>query len=174
MLEIERTQIVKVKRLRHHHLQFLAMRLHQISTRLGAHADPVNAGRGCNRAVGFYRNLKTPGMERDNQRFVQLQQRFAAAANDERFAFGRYRPFARDHSSQLGCGAVFAATRAIRAHKIRVAKFADRSLAITLQPAPQIATRKAAKHGGSTRVRAFALQRVEDFLDGIRHSEARE
>ena len=62
MLKIESIQVIKVEWLWHHNLQFLPMRLYQLRTRLGAHANPVNARWSGNRAVGFHRNLETFGV----------------------------------------------------------------------------------------------------------------
>src|SRR5207253_1737171 len=60
-------------------------------------------------------------------------------------------------------------TSAVRgdAHEIGVAEAADRAIAIGLVPRPEIAARKSAEHRRAPRVGAFALQREEDFLDGV-------
>src|SRR6185312_13171367 len=51
--------------------------------------------------------------------------------------------------------------------EIGVAEVAHRARAIDFAPRPQVAARETAEHGRASGVEAFALQRVEDFLDGV-------
>src|SRR4029078_2491318 len=55
------------------------------------------------------------------------------------------------------------------AHEIGVAEFADRPRAILFSARPEVAAREAAKHGGASCLRAFALQGVEDLLHRVTH-----
>ena len=61
------------------------------------------------------------------------------------------------------------AARPVRAHKIGVAELADGRGAVRLAARPEIAAGKAAEDRGAPGLRALALQRVEDFLDGVTH-----
>src|SRR5262249_45735658 len=59
------------------------------------------------------------------------------------------------------------AAAAVGADEVRVAEIADRPRAISLTAGPEIATCEAAENGRPPSLRAFALQRVEDFLHRI-------
>jgi hypothetical protein len=58
---------------------------------------------------------------------------------------------------QIRCSLKFAATIAIRTHKVGIAKLAHGIGAIVFSSAPQIASRKTAKNGCTTGMRALAL-----------------
>ncbi len=71
------------ERLRIDQLQLVARRQHQRRGGLRADADPVEAGRRRLRAVGLDRDREAAGVERVDQRGVELEQRLAAGADDE-------------------------------------------------------------------------------------------
>jgi hypothetical protein len=60
--------------------------------------------------------------------------------------------------SQIRCSLKFAATIAIRTHKVGIAKLAHGIGAIVFASAPQIASRKTAKNGCATSLCALTLQ----------------
>src|SRR5262249_50591469 len=64
-------------------LQFVARPDHELSSGLRADADPVEAIRWDDRAVGLDRDRKASRMQRLDQRRVQLQQRLAAGQYGE-------------------------------------------------------------------------------------------
>ena len=70
-------------RLRKDQLQFVAGALNEFCIGLWADADPVQALRGGDGAVGFYGDFKIYGVQRIDQRRIELQQGFAACADDE-------------------------------------------------------------------------------------------
>ena len=59
--------------LRKYQLLLVACALDKFSIGLRAHADPVKAGRRCDGAVGFDGNFKTDGVQRIDQRRIELQ-----------------------------------------------------------------------------------------------------
>src|SRR5579871_2450867 len=61
--------------------------------------------------------------------------------------------------------------RPIRIRKIRIAKFADRAGSILFPPRPQIAARKTTEYRRAPRLRALALQRVEDLFDSVHRKQ---
>ena len=58
------------------------------------------------------------------------------------------------------------------ADEIGIAEAALRGRAILFAARPQIAAGETAEHGGSSGLRAFALQGLEDLFDGVAHSAA--
>src|SRR5262249_59393665 len=99
---------------------------------LRAHADPVDAGRRHERAVGLDRDTEAVLVQRRDERAVELQQRLAAGADYEPARPRARRPFRRDRLRQLPGGAEFSAARAVRADEIRIAEAADRRRAVPL------------------------------------------
>ena len=61
------------------------------------------------------------------------------------------------------------AARAVGADEIGVAEGADGRRPVLLAAAPEVAAGKAAEDGCAASVGTLALQRVEDFLDGVSH-----
>ena len=59
---------------------------------------------------------------------------------------------------------------AVRPDKIRIAELTDGARTIFLMPRPEIATSEATEDRRASRIRAFAAERIEDFLDAITHS----
>jgi hypothetical protein len=59
---------------------------------------------------------------------------------------------------------------AIGPDEIGIAETTDGGVTIGIPAGPQIAAGKTAKHGRTARVRAFALQGVENFFDRVRHA----
>ena len=155
--------------LRPHQLELLALALHPGRTGLGAHANPVNARRRRQAAIGFHGNLETLRVQRVNQVGVHLQQGLAAGQHHKAVGAVTRGPQGGNLRSQ-GLGAVKAAAqRAVSANKVGIAKLADGSAAVLFAARPQVAAGKAAKHGGLAGVGAFALQGVENFLDLVAH-----
>ena len=106
-------------------------------------------------------------MERRDQSLVDLQHGLAAGEHDEGRRAAIAPPgAAAGRGERVGVGELAAAV-AIGADEIGVAELAGRGLAVGLAAGPQIAAGEAAEHGGPPRLRAFALQRVEDLLDRI-------
>ena len=66
-----------------------------------------------------------------------------------------------------------ATTIAVRADKIRITERALRRRTIRFASAPQVAARKAAKHGRATGTQAFTLKRVEHLFHGVGHDVVR-
>lgn len=58
---------------------------------------------------------------------------------------------------------------AIGSVEVRVAKSADRMLAIPFQTAPEIAARETEEDGRAPRLATFALDREKGLFDGIGH-----
>src|SRR6185437_8380453 len=129
-----------------HQLQLVAGAERERRARLGADADPIEpAGRRAG-AVGLDRDGEALGMERLDERLVELQQRLAAGADDEarRRALGR--PGAPDRAGEIRGRGEAAAARAVGADEIGVAEAAYRVGAVGLAAAPQIAAGEAAEH----------------------------
>ena len=103
---------------------------------------------------------------------IDLQQRFAASQHHIGRAGLAGGPLRRDMACQLGRFAEGAAQRAIGANKVGIAKAADRLGPVLLAAVPEVAAGKAAEHGRPAGLQAFALQRVEDFLDLVGHDNA--
>ncbi|MGF6730749.1 hypothetical protein OKW50_002830 [Paraburkholderia youngii] len=80
------------------------------------------------------------------------------------------RPLRRDHRDEFVRCAVLAAVLSVGADEVGVAETADGFRAILFAARPQIAACKTAEHGRPPGIRALALQRVEDFLDRVRHA----
>jgi hypothetical protein len=100
-------------------------------------------------------------MQGVNERRVKLKERFPAGKDDKRFAVSDAGPKARNGPGQFRRGLEATASIAIRADKIRIAKPANRRLAIFFAPRPQVAAGEPAKNRRPTGLRSFALQRVE-------------
>ena len=112
-------------------------------------------------------------MQGGDERRIELQQRFAAGADDkapgER---GIRRPGAGDGGSQLLGGFESAAAGSIEADEVCVAEAADGSGAVGLAPGPEVAARKATEDRRAAGLRAFALEGIEDFLDRVGHKNS--
>jgi hypothetical protein len=110
-------------------------------------------------------------VQRIDERFIELEKRLATCADDESLGVVIAAPGAGHGFGELI--RPFEATP-IRtdADKIRVAELADRSRAILLATTPQIASSEAAEHCGAPGVRTLALERVENFLHGVRQCVA--
>ena len=170
MREIERFVIGQTLAiLRHHHFELVATRDDQLGIGLRAHAHPIDAFGNDLRAVGFHSNAKTLGMQRVDERRVELEQRLPARAHDEPMRAILLRPQCHDLRDELGRRAVLAAVLAVGADEVGVAELADGLGTVLFTPRPQVAPCKPAEHGRTTGVRALALQCVEDFLYRVRH-----
>jgi hypothetical protein len=130
---------------------------------LRADAKPIETGRRGEGAIGFDGDFEAPGVDRADQRLIELQQGLAAGENNKpvRFASG---PNALDcHRKGFRAGKTSAAPP-VHSHEIGIAETANGGGTIFLLAGPEIAAGKAAKYGGAPGVRAFALQSEEDFL----------
>ena len=98
MLEIQPFICVEVLSvLRDHDLQLVATRDNQLRAHLRAHAHPVDALGHSDGAVGLDRDLEAACVQRVDQGRVELQQRLATRADNERLAaLGVGGPFGRD------------------------------------------------------------------------------
>jgi len=79
------------------------------------------------------------------------------------------RPFIFDGRGQSFRGIEFAAPCSIHSDKIRVAELTNRRSSIGFAARPEIAAGETAEDRGTTSLRTLALQRIEDFLDGVAH-----
>src|SRR5262249_20941234 len=135
---------------------------------LRADADPVEAIRRSNGAVGLDRDGKPAPVQRVDQGGVHLQQRLAAGQDGEAVTC-LPAPLPRYRVSQRVGACVASAQRAVGADESGITEAADSGLAVLLAPAPQIAARKAAEHGGAAGLRALALQGHENLFDRVAH-----
>ena len=125
---------------------------------------------GSQRAVGLDGDLEARLVQRADERRVDLQQRLAAGAHDERRAAPvGARPLLRDGVGELLGGAELAAAVAVGADEVGVAERADGRGPVLLVPRPEVAAGEAAEHRRPPGVGPLALQRVEDLLDGVGH-----
>src|SRR6185437_11524188 len=120
---------------------------------------------------GLEGNLEATRMQRLNQGAIDLKQGLAARQHDEAMIAGPF-PDALDRGSEIIRRGISAAVRAIHAHEIGVAETAGRGGAILLAARPEIAAGEAAEHRRAASLSPLALQRLEDFLDGIAHATA--
>ena len=108
-------------------------------------------------------------MERIDQSHVYLKHRLTPGQNDETLV-RPLTPFCC-HCICKHIGVSEApAPGAVHPDKIGVAEFAHCAHAIRLAAGPQIAPGKAHEHRARARVRPFALQRQEYFLDRVAHT----
>src|SRR5687768_16504630 len=157
--------------LRDHDLDLVAASHDELRPRLRAYADPVEVARRHDRAIGLHGDEEMAVLERIDQLDVRLQQRLAAGEDDEACARiarwpERGRRFGEARSVELPAAA------SVGAHELGVAEPAHGCRAVLFAPAPQVAAREAAEHGGAARVGALTLQRVEHLLDGVWHGLA--
>src|SRR5581483_8350172 len=148
--------------LREHELQLVAAAHLDLGARLGAHADPVDAGRDVDGAVRLDRDLEAPRVQRAHELRVELQR--GLAARQHREARAPARPQRGDALGERLGGVEPAAARAVGADEVGVAELAYRVRAVGLAAAPQVAPGEAAEHRRAPRVRALALQRIEDLF----------
>src|SRR6185312_1607536 len=156
--------------LRKDQLQLVAGAERERRARLGADADPVEAAGRRAGAVGLDGDREALGMERLDERTVELEQRLAAGADDEARRRRLGGPGAADGAGELRRRRETAAARAVGADEIGVAEAAYRVGAVRLAAAPQVAAGEAAEHRRAAGVGPFALQRVDDLLDCVAHA----
>src|SRR5262249_36087886 len=137
-----------------------------------AHADPVEAGWGPERAICLDGDFEAARVERSDSGFVELEQGLAAGADDEPLPMPvQGGPASRDRVGQL-VGGPELATIGADADKVRVAEAADRVGAVLLTAGPEVAAGEAAEHSRPAGVGSLALQRVEDLFDRVSHATA--
>src|SRR5262249_51635556 len=129
--------------LREDELQFVPVHQDRFGTCLRADADPVDARGRFERAVRLDRHLEAARVKRVNRRFVELQQRLTAGADDEPLAVSVQRwPSRLDSLGELvGCAEL--PTVRTDANKVRITERADGAGAVFLASGPQVATREA-------------------------------
>src|SRR5436190_1427663 len=152
-------------------LQLIPVDQPQRRVRLGAHTDPVDSP-GCELGpVRLDRDLESARVEGVYQGVIELEQRLAAGADDERRSMGADRP---DRGYAVCQRVRVGELSTVRpdTDEVRVAEGAHGAMAIVLAARPQVAPAEAAEHRGSAAVKAFALKRVEDFLDDVGHPKA--
>ena len=105
-------------------------------------------------------------MQSVNERFVELKKRLSARAHDESLSVVIATPSPRHRLGEL---IRLFETSTVRSdsNEIGIAEFADCARAIFFPATPQIASGEATEHRRSPRVRAFALQSVEDLFDCV-------
>jgi hypothetical protein len=166
MLEARRLR----PRLRVDQLELITRLKLDFGSRLGAHADPVQAlGRWLS-SVGLHRDLEALGMEGADQLLVHLEQRLATGAYDEPGADVGSRPGCRDGSGQFLRGSEATSPGAVRPDKVGVAEVADRRFAVAFPPAPEIASGETTEDRRAPGLSAFALEGVENLFDGVSHA----
>src|SRR5436190_2621410 len=154
-------------------LELVAARQREGRVGLRAHTDVIDPRRRKTRPVRLHRDLEAARMQRIDGRGIELQQWLSAGADDERPSIARttfddFRP-AREHGVGERGRVGEAATVGADAEEVRVAELTDGVVPVGLAARPEVATAEAAEHGGTAGVLSFALQRVEDLLDGVRH-----
>src|SRR5207244_2982436 len=83
-MKVEPGKVERVEPLlRYDDLQLVPAGYHERRVGLWADADPVDARRRNDRAVGLDRDLETAPVQRLDQRRIKLQQRLAASADDK-------------------------------------------------------------------------------------------
>ena len=137
---------------------------------LGADADPVDAGRAGEGAVGFQGDAEAPGVQGVDEGDIHLQQRLPAGQHHEP-AVSPAPPGRRDGFGQVSGGREAPAARAVQAHEVRVAEIAGGGRAVVFPAGPEIAAREPAEHRRPAGLAAFALQGEEDLLDGVAHAD---
>ena len=115
-------------------LQFVAGGLNESRASFWADTNPVEALRCRDSAVGFYRDAEALRMQRADERIIQLQQWFAAGANDIWLAASG--PFSRDGCRKKLRIRELAAARSVVAHEIRIAELADGAISIPIKAIP--------------------------------------
>ena len=153
------------------YFEFLALLLNPGRASLGADTEPVYALGGAYRAVAFYGNAKAACVQGLNEGGVYLQQRFATRQYREPILAVACGPLGGDLVGQGLCGGKFAAQGAVGTHKVGVAKTTNGGGTVAFAACPEVATGKAAEHGGAAGLAAFALQGVENFFDAVGHGE---
>src|SRR5436305_703326 len=125
-----------------------------------------------------------PAARRPDRQSVRSVQRAPGSADDERLVgldaeppAGMGETVLERATGVLGdvgpAGCLEAAAVRSDADEVGVAEGADGAMPVTLAPRPEVATGEAVEDGGAARVRAFALESVENLLDRIRHREVR-
>jgi len=92
-------------------------------TRFRADTEPIDAGRAQDRAIGFDGNPKALLVQGGGQRFVELQQRLAAGADDQTMVVALFWP---KISQGLGQSLGVIKTSGVGSDKIGIAELADR------------------------------------------------
>src|SRR5262249_46484808 len=134
--------------------------------RFRADAKPVDTGRRGEGAIGFDGNFEAPGVDRADQRRIQLEQWLAPGENHKTVR-SPARPNTLNRRGKCCRLGKASTARTIGAHKIRITEAANGLRAIFFLAGPEIASGKSAKYGGAPGVRTFALQGEKDLLRRI-------
>lgn len=170
LLEVEAGEFLRHRaRLRVNELQLVAGELLEGGTRLGAHAEPVNSRWRDHCAVGLDRDLEPALLQRVNERFVELQQGFAAGAHDQPWPVGATWPSLSDRIGEHLGSRELPTTGTTGSPEFGVAEIADGLSAVFLATGPQVASGKAQKDRRSPYVSAFSLEGVVDLPNRIGH-----
>ena len=125
---------------------------------------------GSMRAVGLDGDLEAPRVQRVDQGGVELQQRFAAGADDVAVALAAAPSARRWRRRVPRAVANRPPPRRRRCRRNRCRRTGrSRVGAVLLAAGPEVAAGKAAEHGRAARMRALALKCKEDFLYRITH-----
>lgn len=171
MIEVQRLEIFWWRtRLGINKLQLIPTFLHERSAGLWTDANPVDSFRGDTCPIRFYCDGESAVLKRGSKRFIELQQRLAACTDDESFIVIAAPCPAHCIGKIFRCAE--SPTIGASADEIRVAELANRTRSIFFFSTPQIASGKSAEYGGAPRIRPFALERIENFLDRISHGTA--
>lgn len=124
--------------LRVNQFQFVATDDFQLRARLGTDANPVDAFRRSQGAVGFDGDAETAAVKRAHKVIIHLQQRFSSCEHAETIGFAAG-PFLLDRVGECIGVAVSAALGAVRSDKVGVAEGTDRGATIRFPATPEIA-----------------------------------
>ena len=156
--------------LRPDQLELVAAALNDLSSRLGADAEPVDAAYCRERSVAFHGHAKSALVKRVDQGGIELKHRLPAGDHHQP-AILAFTPGREHMVGQLRGVRELPTTLPVGADEIGVAEIAGRRDAVFLAAGPEIAAGKAQEHGRAASLRAFALQRVVNFLYCIHSPE---
>ena len=148
--------------LREDELQLVAGALPDRGAGFRAHADPVESRWSLERAVRFDGNLEAEVVETVDQRRIELQEWLTACDHNEALRRSVAKPLAGDFLCEL-----VGPCKLGSAHKIGIAKLANRVRTILFATCPQIAAGETQEHRWPPCVRSFALERVVDLFNVI-------
>ena len=139
------------------------------------------------RAVRLDSHLEAIGVERGDESVIELKERLATRADDERPAGAlaggpalspvagvgecrrRSGPSRRDGLHQVQSRPEPSPTGTIRADEVSVAERADGRQPILFATRPEVAPSEPAKNSRAPHIRPFPLERVKDLFDGVAH-----
>ncbi len=107
--------------------------------------------------------------KRRRKHSAQLKQRVVAGQDHQAMRSVGCGPERRDAFSQFARCGVLPPESPVGSDEVGIAEPAYRRSPVDLAPAPEVTARESAEHRRHARLHAFALQGIEDFLDGVSH-----